>query len=127
MQAAFDEVFTLLMAQEIADEFSRRVATKKYLAQRIPKEAADELIQSTLEVAEVIPAISTISTDPSSPSTFPVVSRDVKDDYLVAYALVGSANYLVTGDEDLRSLGEIEGVKIVTPSEFLAILKQQRS
>lgn len=124
VQAAFDELFTLLMAQEIANEFSRTIAGKKYLAQRIPKEAAEELIQAILEVAEIIPAI---STDPTAPSKLPAVSRDVKDDYLLAYAVVGQADYLVSGDADLLSLREIESMKIVTPSEFLAILRQPGS
>lgn len=122
VQAAFDGSFTLLMAQEIADEFSRKVAGKKYLAQRIPKEAAEGLIKAILEVAEVIPAISTGPIDPTGPSRFPVVSRDAKDDYLLAYALVGSADYLVTGDDDLLALTEVEGVQIIRPAAFNQIL-----
>jgi len=38
-----------------------------------------------------------------------------RDDYLVAYALVGGADYLVTGDADLLVLARVGEVKIVTP------------
>ena len=48
----------------------------------------------------------------------------VKDDYLLAYALVGSADYLATGDDDLPDLGEVEGVRIVSPSDFAEALRQ---
>ena len=37
-----------------------------------------------------------------------------KDDYLLAYGLMGGADYLVTGDEDLLTLGDVEGLKIVS-------------
>jgi predicted nucleic acid-binding protein len=41
---------------------------------------------------------------------------------LLAYAVVGEADYLVTGDDDLLVLGEVAGVKIVTPRQFLTVL-----
>ena len=53
----------------------------------------------------------------------PTITRDVKDDYLLAYALVGRADYLVTGDKDLLILrGLITGLEIVTPLQFSEIL-----
>jgi putative PIN family toxin of toxin-antitoxin system len=121
LEAAFDEAFTLLIAEEVVQEFSAKVASKSYLRERISKEAADELMAAVLVVAEVIPGISN-GTGALSVSGFPVVTRDAKDDYLLAYALLGRADYLVTGDDDLLVLGEIEGVKIVPPAEFRGIL-----
>lgn len=50
------------------------------------------------------------------------VSRDVKDDKFLACATEGKADYIVTGDKDLLVLKEYEGIKIVTPREFLVIL-----
>jgi predicted nucleic acid-binding protein len=54
--------------------------------------------------------------------TFPAVASDIKDDYLVAYAVVGEDDYLVTGDSDLLVLGEITGFKIVSTGAFAALL-----
>jgi putative PIN family toxin of toxin-antitoxin system len=121
LEAAFDEAFTLLIAEEVVQEFSAKVASKSYLRERISKEAADELMEAVLVVAEIIPGISTRSAAVPVEG-FPVVTRDAKDDYLLAYALLGRADYLVTGDDDLLVLGEIEGVKIVPPAEFRRIL-----
>ena len=43
-----------------------------------------------------------------------------KDDYLPAYALVGQADYLVTGDKDLLVLQElISDFSIPTPWQFV--------
>ncbi|MCL5266359.1 MAG: hypothetical protein M1343_14395 [Chloroflexi bacterium] len=41
----------------------------------------------------------------------------------MAYALVGEADFLVSGDADLLVLGEVESVEVVTPTDFLEILK----
>lgn len=49
-------------------------------------------------------------------------TRDPKDDPLLAVALLGGVNYLVSGDRDLLDLEEYEGVKMVTPREFVSVL-----
>ncbi len=47
-------------------------------------------------------------------------SRDPDDDKFLEAAIAGKADYLVTGDKDLRDIGEYEGIKIRYPEEFLA-------
>ncbi len=53
---------------------------------------------------------------------FPRVCRDQSDDMVVATAVSAAADYLVTGDDDLLSLREHQGVRIVTPRQFLETL-----
>lgn len=50
--------------------------------------------------------------------------RDIKDDKFLACGIEGQADYIVTGDKDLLVLKEFEGVKIITPLEFLKKLTQ---
>lgn len=50
------------------------------------------------------------------------VGRDIKDDKFLACAVEAKADYLVTGDEDLLVLKEYEGIRIITPIEFLNTL-----
>jgi predicted nucleic acid-binding protein len=45
--------------------------------------------------------------------------RDPKDDYLLELAIKSKAIYLVSGDDDLLDIGEIEGCRIMTFSRFL--------
>jgi putative PIN family toxin of toxin-antitoxin system len=52
-------------------------------------------------------------------------SRDAKDDPFLAAALAGGARYLVTNDRDLLDLGTPFGVAILTPVQFLRILRDQ--
>lgn len=50
------------------------------------------------------------------------LSRDAKDNYLLALAIDAEADYLVTGDDDLRVLERIGKTKIVRMGEFVEAL-----
>jgi putative PIN family toxin of toxin-antitoxin system len=50
-------------------------------------------------------------------------SRDPKDDHFLAGALAGGAGYLVTNDRDLLDLGKPFGIAVVTPVQFLRVLR----
>jgi len=54
--------------------------------------------------------------------TAPGVCRDPDDDYLLGCAAAGRADYLVTGDEDLLSIGRYRDVTILSARDFLAII-----
>ncbi|MHB8362023.1 MAG: putative toxin-antitoxin system toxin component, PIN family [Patescibacteria group bacterium] len=49
------------------------------------------------------------------------VSRDPDDNKIIETAIVGDADYIISGDEDLLSIGQYEGIKIIKPAEFLSI------
>jgi putative PIN family toxin of toxin-antitoxin system len=54
----------------------------------------------------------------------PAVSRDRQDDKFRATAKAGSADYLVTEDNDLLVIGEHEGMRIADALTFLRILDE---
>lgn len=113
LEAALTGTFVLLLPAEVTTELAARVASKPYLSERIERADLEELLEALRAVGEIIPPITT---------PIPRVSRDPKDDYLLAYALVGRADYLVTGGDDLLELGEVDGVRIVTPAGFRDVL-----
>jgi putative PIN family toxin of toxin-antitoxin system len=47
------------------------------------------------------------------------ISRDPNDDFILECATVGNAALIVTGDKDLLSLGQYEGIRILTPRQYL--------
>ncbi len=47
------------------------------------------------------------------------IHRDPTDNMFIECALDGAANYIVSGDGDLLSLGEYQGIRIVTARDFL--------
>ena len=50
------------------------------------------------------------------------VSEDPDDDIYISAALEGRCTYIVSGDPDLLTIGEHEGVRILTPRAFLTLL-----
>ena len=50
------------------------------------------------------------------------LSRDPDDDHVIACALGANADFLVTGDDDLLSLAQVEGVSIKTVTVLMETL-----
>ena len=50
------------------------------------------------------------------------VSGDADDDRYLAAAVEGNATLIVTGDPDLLTVKEFQGIRIVTPRAFLELL-----
>lgn len=78
-----------------------------------------------IELTELITRITAVT--PIVPSSsIPVSLRDPKDEHILAAALVGKADYLVTGDDNLlvhQGDPRLGTVKIVTAAQFLAVLQ----
>ena len=49
----------------------------------------------------------------------PMVTGDLEDDYVLAAAADARADALITGDKRLLSLTEHEGVRIISPAQFV--------
>ena len=116
MSAALEGRYMLLVPKELLREMSEALLRKESLSRRTNPEDRQKLLSRFTEIAE---KIDTIRED------IPTVTRDRKDDYLLAYAVIGQVDYLVTGDMDLLVLDPVGPVRIVRPADFLAILSQQ--
>src|SRR6267378_1137426 len=53
-----------------------------------------------------------------------VVIRDPNDDMVIATAQRAQAAYIVTRDKDLLSLHHYEGITMITPEAFIAIVRE---
>jgi putative PIN family toxin of toxin-antitoxin system len=56
----------------------------------------------------------------------PGICRDPRDEPYLQTALAGRADYIVTGDADLLTLGEVEGISILPPADFERILNKPK-
>ena len=116
MSAALEGQYVLLLPRELLREMSEALARKGSLSRRTNPDERQELISRFSEIAEKIETLR---------EEIPNVTRDRKDDYLLAYAVVAQADYLVTGDMDLLVLDPVGPVRIVRPADFLAVLREQ--
>ena len=108
---------TLLISDEqvgeLQDVFSREEISGRYNVTPQSREALFRLLETTAE-----------SVQPRR--RLPVEVRDPKDEKILAAALTGQADYLVTGDEDLLVLRDdprLGHLRIVTVGEFLQVLR----
>lgn len=107
--------FSLLSSPEQIDELIRVTRYPK-IRQRLHTPLAGRLINEIRHLATLVM--------PPLPEV--LVSPDPSDNYLLAIAKAGAADYLVTGDKrDLLSLNKYEGTKIVTVSHFLNVYGQK--
>src|SRR5437764_15264215 len=116
MEAAYSGQITLLVSEDLLNELVESVKTKPRLAKRITPKQAGDLASALRGIAELLPPLT---------ESIPAICRDPKDDYLLAHALIGKADYLISRDKDLLTLGDVEGIKIVEPAEFLQELRRQ--
>jgi putative PIN family toxin of toxin-antitoxin system len=114
VRAALFRQIILLLPVDLLDELVVVTREKRYLAARITPEQIERLLGLLSAIAELLPRIE---------EPFPAGVRDAKDNYLLTYAVIGRADYLVTGDADLLVLDEAEGVKIVSPADFVWLLR----
>jgi putative PIN family toxin of toxin-antitoxin system len=84
---------------------------KPHIEKRMIRGDYEELVFNLQSVAEIGDVRSVVD-----------ICRDPKDNFLLALAKDGKADYLITGDGDLLVLKEFERTKIVTLSDFESVL-----
>jgi len=110
--------FLLLTAPALLAEL-RRVLEYPRVAERLgwSDEERAQFLQDFETLALVTPGLLSL----------PGVTRDPKDDPVVACAVEGEAGFIVSSDRDLLALGTYRSVRVVTPHEFLTLLERQTS
>ena len=99
---------TLLFSTELIEEFinvTSRHKFKKYFS----KEDIRKLLSIFNTYGQLIRISSSIA-----------ICRDFKDNFLLNLAVDGNADFLVTGDDDLLSMEEIESIPIITFNQLIS-------
>ena len=106
------DAFTLVLSAAIVDEVMRALAYPK--VRRYVRRGLDPglWVEDVVVLADVV----------LDPIQVPGVSKDPDDDKSLAAAIAGRASLVVSGDPHLLTVGEYQGVRIVTPRAFLNLL-----
>ncbi len=105
--------FDLLTSAVQLDELMRVTRYPK-IRERLAPALAGRLINELRDIAVVVKSLPTVT-----------VCADPYDNYLLAMAAAGAANFLVTGDKrDLVNLRLYAGTRIVTVRDFLTLNRQ---
>jgi uncharacterized protein len=101
---------TVIVSSEILNELQSTLGYPKLQAQlsRLG-ETSETLFRAIEEVTECVIAETILVPE----------LRDPKDAIVLAAALAGVAEVIVTGDQDLLVLERFQGVEILTPTDFL--------
>ena len=113
LQSVISKQNDAYISPEIWDEYNDVIErmTKKY-----PSRLKQQLIDETFKLFKVI-----------MPSAEINICRDPDDNKFISCALDAECMYIVSGDDDLLSLENIDGVAICTPSEFLNAMKTEEN
>lgn len=102
-----------VIMEEVGDVISRERIVKRT---KMSTDARSAFIDKLIERSDITPG-----------KQLPqLVGRDVKDDKFLACGIEGGVNFIITGDEDLLVLKNFEGIKIVSPREFVEIFNKRK-
>ena len=105
-----------VVSPAILDEYRRSLAypkLRRYL--RLPAAEVSAWVDALALVADIVPGEHVVA----------VVAADPDDDKYLSAALEGRATFVVSGDRHLLEVGTYEGVRVVTPREFVDLLERR--
>lgn len=107
-----DKAYRLIYSSSLIDELLAKLALPRIREKyHLDDQAIDDILALIALRGELV-----------APTRRVKICRDPKDDMFIEVALAGSAEYIVTGDEDLLTLKKFETVRLVTPRIFLEAL-----
>ena len=113
LDAWLEDRYTLVISLHLVEELVHVLSYPRIARRlRLGEEELAALLAALLFRSEVTPG----------QLRLPGVTRDPKDDAVVACAQEGNADYVVSGDQDLLVLGEYESIRVVTPRRFVEVL-----
>lgn len=97
----------IVFSTELLEEFLEVVNRPKFKT-FFSKDDIEALLLLINEIADFVRVVAEVN-----------ICRDVKDNFLLALAIDGQADYLLTADKDLLELGNFAGATITTIFSFL--------
>ncbi len=103
----------LISSKELIEEYEEVINREEIM---------DKTQNKDLILNESVQKVINDSTIVEPTKKFDVVKEDPKDNKIVECAVEGNADYIISQDNHLLNLKEFNGIKILTPEEFLGVL-----
>jgi putative PIN family toxin of toxin-antitoxin system len=110
------EQFELVVSEELLFEYQRALAYPR---------VARRYGMTSSETAEIVDGLRTKAILTTLSEVPEIIREDPADNMVLATARDGEAAYIVSGDDDLQRLGEYNGIQILSPAGFLALLEHE--
>jgi putative PIN family toxin of toxin-antitoxin system len=109
-------VVRLLVSPDILTELKTTLLTPRLRElHRKSHKWVVEFLRELTDLAELTPGETVVK----------VVEKDPSDNIYLACGVEGQADYIVSGDKHLLNVGELQGIPIVNPADFMqAILRR---
>jgi len=111
LERSIEGLDQLVVCKEMLDEITRVLRRPKFA---VDPALTEYFVKAIHEIAQ-----SVVLTQP-----FPQLCRDFDDNKILACALAGQVDVIVSGDEDLLVLKTTQNIKILTASEYLKLIER---
>jgi hypothetical protein len=114
------KIFEMLLLEEITNHTTddiiaeiKNVMSRPKIAQRL----------SMVEISFIISNFERFSRKITANEKIDLVKEDPDDNKFLECAVAASADYIISGDEHLLKIREFRGTKMLSPAEFIEMLK----
>jgi len=113
----FENKIRLFTSPSIMEELERVLSYPKLMKRHgLDSEELKEFISDLLSIMSLIEEEKIIE----------VIMEDPSDDKYLSCAIDAKVDFIISGDIHLLNLGEYEGIRIVTPAQFLEIMEREK-
>ena len=105
----------LILSKEILEEFSEVLDYK---------EIQEKIKLKNLEMKRTLGKVISISTIIDPAEKLNLIKEDPEDNKILECAKIGNVDFIVSNDKHLLKIKDFEGIKIVTPKEFISLSTQ---
>ena len=113
--SARQDLFKIYLCEQIFEEIKRVLLTYPHIR--------EQYFYSNRQVAMFCQGLRDATNLVAKIPVIKVVANDPNDDMVVACAIKAKAQYIVTRDDDILVIGKYKGIKIVTPEDFMEVLR----
>ena len=115
LHSARQDLFKIYLCEQIFEEIKRVLLTYPHIR--------EQYFYSNRQVAMFCQGLRDATNLVAKIPVIKVVTNDPNDDMVVACAIKAKAQYIVTRDDDMLVIEKYKGIKIVTPEEFMEVLR----